>query len=114
MLKELQLVLLYQQVIFYLSMMKMVDGKIRKETIIIQKEFYKKLLMGIQMIKMIKIFQMSKNFKSFKKCWMMIQKLKNRRKKIKIKVKNKLKKMWNKIIKLKLLNSYKTINRKNK
>jgi hypothetical protein len=94
--------------------MKMVDGKIKKEIIIIQKEFYKKLLTGIQMIKMIKIFQMNRNFRSFKKCWMMIQKLKNKRKKIRIKVKNKLKKMWNRIIKLKLLNSYKIINKKNK
>jgi hypothetical protein len=48
-------------------MMKKEVGKMRKETILIRKEFYKKLQMDIQMIKM-KINQMSNNLKSFRKC----------------------------------------------
>jgi hypothetical protein len=48
-------------------MMKKEVGKMRKETILIRKEFYKKLQMDIQMIKM-KINQMTNNLKSFKKC----------------------------------------------
>jgi hypothetical protein len=48
-------------------MMKKEVGKMRKETILIRKEFYKKLQMGIQMIKM-KINQMSNNLNSFRKC----------------------------------------------
>lgn len=107
--KELLQALPYKILTFYLNMMKKEVGKMRKETILIRKEFYKKLQMDIQMIKM-KINQMTNNLKSFKKCQMiMLLRLKNKRNRIKTKpIINQ------KVINLKQLNIYKIIRIKNK
>ena len=80
----------------------------KKETILIRKEFYKKLQMDIQMIKM-KINQMSNNFKSFRKCQMILLRLKDKRNRIKSKAI-----INQKVINLKQLNIYKIIRIKNK